>query len=257
MLEIIKFCTLWILPPAVVVFLLLCLTVLAYRKKYAGRSFLAISLLVLWFFSLRIGANLLCWPLERMYPYPDRDGQELASCNLIVLTGAGAEPGVPDFSGTGAPGPVMGKTMLTGFRLQRATGLPLLVTGGAVFKGDASEADIAVRIFKDMGIPEDSLIIENEARNTAQNASYTRELLEKRGWNKAALVVAALHAPRAAQLFRREGVDVLVFPSHYRRPGSWEPSLWRDITPTASNLEDSVAALHEYIALLAMRIGLY
>ena len=257
MLEVIKFCTLWVMPPAVVVLILLCLTLYAYKKKYSGRSILALSVLVLWFFSLRIGANLLCWPLEKMYPYPDLQGTALGQCDLIVLTGAGAEAGVPDFSGIGAPGPVMGKTMLTAVRLQKKTSLPLLVTGGAVFKGDASEADIAIRIFKDMGVPEASLVTENQARNTAQNASFTSELMEEHGWHKAAVVVAALHAPRVAELFRREGVDILVFPSHYRRPGSWEPSLWRDITPTAGNMEDSVAALHEYIALLAMKMGLY
>ncbi len=257
MLEAIKFATLWIFPPGLVILLLLGLCAYAFRRRLPGRSVLLLATLLLWALSLRPAANLLCWPLEERYAYPDLRGSELASCDLIVLTGAGAEAGVPDFSGTGAPGPIMGKTMLTGARLQRYTGLPLLVTGGAVFKGDVREADIALRIFRDLGVPEEKLISENQARNSAEIARFTQDLLEQRGWKRVALVCAALHAPRASELFRRQGLEVLVFPSHYRRPATWEPSLWRDVTPTAGNLEDSVSALREYLALLAMKLSLY
>ncbi len=257
MLEAIKFATLWIFPPGLVVLILLGLCAVAYRRSQAGRHVLLLATFLLWALSLRLTANLLCWPLEERYPYPDLNGPELASRALIVLTGAGAEAGVPDFSGMGAPGPVMGKTMLTGARLQQRTGLPLLVTGGAVFKGDVREADIALRIFRDLGVPEDKCISENQSRNTAENARFTRTLLEERGWKRIALVCAALHAPRASELFRRQGLDVLVFPSHYRRPAVWEPGLWRDLTPTAGNLEDSVSALREYLALFAMKLSLY
>lgn len=257
MLEFVKFATMWILPPGLIVLVLAALTAWFFWRRQRGRWVLALAVAMLWILSLRLTANLLCWPLEKMYPYPDLNGPELAQCDVIVLTGAGAEAGVPDFSGIGAPGPIMGKTMLTGVRLQRLTGLPLLVTGGAVFKGDVREADIALRIFKDMGVPEDRLISENQSRNTAENARFTQNMMKERGWNRIALVVAAQHAPRASELFRRQGVDVLVFPSHYRRPLVWELSLWRDLTPTAGNLEDSCTALREYIALLAMKVGLY
>ncbi len=257
MLECIKFVTLWLFPPGLIILLLLAVFAWACYLKMPGRRVLALSIVLLWALSLRLVSDLLCWPLEERYAYPDINGQELAQCDVIVLTGAGAEAGVPDFSGSGAPGPIMGKTMLTGARLQRFTGLPLLVTGGAVFAGDVREADIALRIFKDLGVPEDRLIAENKSRNTAENAHFTMVMLKEQGWNRVALVVAALHAPRAAALFKGQGLDVLVVPAHYRRPAVWEPSLWRDLTPTAGNLDDSVSALREYLALLAMKLGLY
>ena len=131
------------------------------------------------------------------------------------------------------------------------------VSGGQVRSENGSEADIALRIFGQMGIAKDMLIAENQSRNTAENARRTRELLEKRGLRKVVVVSPALHAPRVRLLFAREGLDVVMYPSHYRRSRDWNFHLLMDIMPTAENLNDVSDALHEYLGLLAIRLGLY
>ncbi len=255
MLEILKFFYQWVLPPGLIIGLLVLagLYTLIRRRKGWG-LFFGIALL-LWLLSLRAVANVVCWPLETAIAQPSPE--QVAACDLIVMTGAGSVGGVPDLGGTGQPGPVMGKSMLTAYRLQKMTGKPLLVSGGQVRSENGREADIALRIFAQMGVPKDKLLSENQSRNTAQNASYTRELLQTMGCSRVLVVSPALHAPRVQVLFAREGLDVTMFPSHYRRSEDWNFNLFYDAMPTAENLSDVADALREYLALLAIRLGVY
>lgn len=254
-MDLLRFCYMWVLPPGGVI-ALLCLGALILRlRKKAGAGWLFACALLLWVLSLRVTANLLCWPLERTYPQPPVEA--VAERDVLIMTGAGSVGGVPDITGVGQPGPIMGKSMLTAFRLQRMTGLPLLVSGGEVRAENGREADIALREFTDMGVPKDRLLFENASRNTAENASMTRDVLAGLGLSKAVAVAPALHLPRVVVLFRREGVDVLPYPSHYRRSARWTFSFLADLAPTAENLEDTAAALREYLAHAAIRLGLY
>ena len=255
MLEFVKFCYQWILPPGLVILILLLAGIFFLARRRKGWGVFFVAALLLWLCSLRIVANLVCAPLEEAILVPPME--EVAGCDLMVMTGAGSVGGVPDIGGTGQPGPIMAKSMLTAFRLQRATGLPLLVSGGQVRSENGSEADIALRIFGQMGIAKDMLIAENQSRNTAENARRTRELLQEMGLRKAVVVSPALHAPRVRLLFAREGLDVVMYPSHYRRSRDWNFHLLMDIMPTAENLNDVSDALHEYLGLLAIRLGLY
>ena len=255
MLEFVKFCYQWILPPGLVILILLLAGIFFLARRRKGWGVFFVAALLLWLCSLRIVANLVCAPLEEAILVPPME--EVAGCDLMVMTGAGSVGGVPDIGGTGQPGPIMAKSMLTAFRLQRLTDLPLLVTGGQVRKSDGREGDIALRIFAGMGVEQDKLLTENQSKNTAQNARFTKRLLQEKGFDRVLLVVPALHAPRAARLFEREGVDCVVYPSNYRRSPGWTPTLPTDLMPTADNLNDVSDALREYLALLAMRLGLY
>lgn len=255
MLEVVKFCYQWLLPPGLVILFLLLAALVLWRRGRKGWGLLLAPGLVLWLCSLRLVANLVCAPLEEAIPVPSMD--RVGECDLIVMTGAGSVGGVSDMGGTGQPGPIMAKSMLTAFRLQRATGKPLLVSGGQVRRENGSEADIALRIFGQMGIARDKLIAENRSRNTAENARFTRELLQKRGQKRVLVVSPALHAPRVRELFAREGLDAVMFPSHFRRSRDWNFQLLADTMPTAENLNDVSDALREYLGLLAIRLGLY
>lgn len=255
MLELLKFCYQWLLPPGLIIALLVCAGLyFLFRRRRGWGIFLGLALL-LWLMSLRGVANLVCWPLETAIAQPSME--EVAACDLIVMTGAGSMGGVPDIGGSGQPGPVMGKSMLTAARLQKMTGKPLLVSGGEVREENGSEADIALRIFAQLGVPEDKLIAENQSRNTAENARYTKAILERTGSSRVLVVSPALHAPRVQVLFAREGLDVTMFPSHYRRSQGWSFNLFFDTMPTAESLNDIADALREYLALLAIRAGLY
>ncbi len=255
MLDLFKFAYAWLLPPGLFIVLLAVLGLMGLWRGWRGVKHVFLLALLIWVLSLRSVAGLLCSPLQESIPMPDQDA--IASCDVLVMTGAGLVTGVPDVDGTGQPGPIMAKSMLAAFRLQKATGKTLVVSGGPVGDDTTTEADVALRIFEQMGIPEDLLVAENESLNTAQNARFTKRVLERLGCRRPLVISPALHAPRVQKLFEREGMDVVMFPSHHAVSRDRTFSLLRDLSPQMENLACSASALREHLAHLAIFLGLY
>ena len=184
---------------------------------------------------------MLVRPLETWFQPPQH-----ISGDVLLMLGNGSVGGVPDIGGTGQPSGTMAKSMLTTFRLQRMTHLPILVSGGTVFQDTGIEADIALRIFNQMGVPGNKIFAENKSRNTVENARFSAAICRQHQWTQPVLLVVAVQAPRFAMIFEREGLHVTVYPTHYRRPGSvtFDPVL--DLVPSSGNLDDSAAAMKEY-----------
>lgn len=250
---IVKFFYQWLLPPAGLFLLLVLLNGYMYYRRAAGRKALSVILAVFYLLSIRIGADLLARPLENWYPQPAA-GE--VSGDVLLMLGNGSVAGVPDMDGTGQPSGTMGKSMLFTARLQRATGLPVLTSGGMVFADTGTETDIALREFRALGVPPDKLFGENRSRNTVENARFSKELCDKYGWKRPVLLVVALQAPRSVMIFEREGLHCQVYPTHYRRGAEWHFSPILDLIPNGGNLDDSAAAIKEYLGMLALKVRL-
>lgn len=251
MLYVVKFIYQWLLPPACFIAVMAGLCVYMYRKRMSGRKVFLMLTAALYFLSIRAGANLLASPLEEAYEQP-RD----VLGDVLLMLGNGSNASAPDISGTGQPSGTMAKSMLMTARLHRMTDLPLLVAGGKVFEDTGTEADIAERSFKELGIPDSKLFFERKSRNTVENARLAHEICREHGWRRPVLLVVALQAPRTAMIFEREGMDCLIYPTHYRRTraNNFNPVL--DLVPDAGNLQDSAAAIREYMGIAALKLGL-
>ena len=200
--------------------------------------------------------------------YPCRSGFACASFGELVSAAGGSSGGcavdagkwfaggVPDITDPGQPSGTMAKSMLMTFRLQRMTGLPILVSGGQVFQDTGTEAEIAGREFREMGVAEQELFLEDRSRNTVENARLAKEICSAQGWQRPVLLVVALQAPRTAMIFAREGMDCLVYPTHYRCAAQWHFSPVQDLVPSADCLSDSAAALREYLGIAALKLKL-
>lgn len=119
---------------------------------------------------------------------------------VIVL---GAPPAAPD-----VPGPVLERRIdhaVGVFRQRRAAFL--VVSGGAVGPPPA-EAEIMRTLALAKGVPNERIIVEDQARNTFENALYTGLIMRRRGWRRAIVVTDAFHLPRSLFVFRRLGLDV-------------------------------------------------
>ena len=267
MIFVVKFFCSWLFPPGCIVLLLLFT---AFRLARKGRSkawcpVLAAGLL-LWGLSLRPVAGLLVRPLEASFAEPPQaqalkealaSGRTIAvPWDVIVVLGAGAVLGVPDFGSLDQTSGIMAKSLLLAARLHRATGLPVAVAGGRVFGDSACEADIAVRQLAELGVPRDKLLAEGQSRTTVENARNMWPLLAAHGFQRPLLIAAALHAPRAELAFRREGLSCTVWPASFRFPARTAFSAVQDLTPQAACLEDSASALKEYLGAFALRRGL-
>ena len=127
--------------------------------------------------------------------------------------------------------------------LAKQTQLPLLVSGGQVFKIEfPSEAEIMTGILKNEFNQKVSWQ-ERNSRNTAENARFTQKILSKERVQRIILVTHALHMRRAVEQFQLHGFQVMPAPTAFLSL-SEELNLF-SFLPSASALENSTSVIHE------------
>lgn len=130
----------------------------------------------------------------------------------------------------------------------------VIFSGGlaAIFEDDVPEVESAEAFFTALGLSGDRVILEGKARNTAENAVFSKELADPQPGEVWLLVTSASHMPRSVGCFRVAGFDVLPYPVDYRTPLG--PALYRPSSATTRNLEKVHFAIREYIGLVAYRL---
>lgn len=121
-------------------------------------------------------------------------------------------------------------------------------TGTLILDGEA-DADTAVRVFTALGVDRGRLILENQSRNTYENAVLSKQLVKPEPGQTWLLVTSAFHMPRSMALFRRAEFDVVPWPADYRTAGDEGFSLFRD--NAADSLQNTTLGLREWVGLLA------
>lgn len=75
------------------------------------------------------------------------------------------------------------------------------------------EADVVYKFFKLMGIPDSNIILENQSRNTRENAVFTAKIItEKAMMNSSSLLITnAMHMRRSLGCFDKVGINCVPF----------------------------------------------
>lgn len=242
----------FILPPGIfVAAIVLVACLMIYRKRWT-LALLNLTLgLALWALSTFPVANFLIQELEAEFHI-----QANPSGDVIILLGGGVIDRVPDLTGTAAPSPLMMGRVVTAARLYQRLELPIIVTGGRGFHAGAiAEAAVVKRFLVDLGVPAESIIEEDQARDTAQNAGFTAIICRQSGFSKPILLTSAHHLKRARMAFDAAGLAVNPFPAYFL--GSRNiPYTWIHLLPHISNLRTAAIALHEYVGLLYYQLPL-
>ena len=98
----------------------------------------------------------------------------------------------------------------------------LVFSGGSgdLINSSLKEADAARIFFNQMGLSERDIIYEDRARNTYENALFSKERVgveaSRRKW---VLITSAAHMPRAMGVFRQAGWNVMAYPVDYLTDG--------------------------------------
>ena len=244
-----KIVSAFLLPPGIFVLLLaLAGAVLLVRKKIAGGIFnLAVAALI-WALSTTPVADSIMSPLEKPYAQI-----KIPMGDVIVLLGGGVAQGVPDFSGKGAPSADMLFRIVTAVRLQQRLDVPIIVSGGNVYRNIDSEAGIARRLLTDLGVADGKIIMEERSRDTLGNAGYTKSICQKRGYKQPILLTSAYHLPRAVDLFKRSGLEVTAFPAGFKTATERRYG-WQDFLPSTGSLDITSDALHEYLGQIYYKL---
>lgn len=177
--------------------------------------------------------------------------QRLADAQAIVILGGGLRREQMEY-GTDAPTAFTLERLRYGAFLARRSRLPVLVSGGRVFEGGRTEADVMGAVLEsEFHVP--VRWREERSRNTHENALYSARILKQAGITRVIVVSHAVDSRRARREFRAEGLEVTIAPTLI--PES-ENGNWLQQMPSMRALHGSTLALYEIVANAAMTLGL-
>jgi uncharacterized SAM-binding protein YcdF (DUF218 family) len=237
-----------LLPPLNLV--LLCGAGLLVARKWprTGFTLSILSLLLLVVFSTKAGARLLIAPLERQSAVLTAPRE--AGGQAIVVLGGGRNSNALEYGGKDVPSYMALVRLRYAARLHRETGLPILVAGGVPEAAGESEAALMARSLReDFSVPVEWL--EEESRNTAENAMFSARMLKQAGVTRILLVTDAIHMPRSREIFAATSLDVVAAPTVLLAGGDWHLS---DFIPGGEGLRRSHYALHEWVGIAWYRL---
>ena len=203
----------FILPPGLFFVLFLFGKIIQQRFHRSGKfiTFSAITLFVL--VSIPMFSNFLLYQYETR-PALDAAALTQTPARAIVILGGGRYPDTPEYQGDTVSVATL-ERIRYGAWLQRKHKLPILVTGGVVYgDGRIAEGVLMQQVLEQAFL---AIVpwIENESRNTYENALFTKQLLEKENITNIILVTHALHMPRSIEAFEKVGFTVTPAPMGY------------------------------------------
>lgn len=131
----------------------------------------------------------------------------------------------------------------------------VIITGAAVDPSLApwGEARVLSQLLQGFGIAKERIILEEQALNTRENATYVAPILAQHRFQRALLVTSAYHIPRSVDCFRAVGVSFDTLPVDYREPKN-EPTRLKDFLPRTASLDSSCATARELFGRLVYRV---
>ena len=116
------------------------------------------------------------------------------------------------------------------------------------------EAAWAKSVLKEFNLPDSAILIEQESRNTFENAAFSRKLLQqKRLPPPYLLVTSAWHMRRAQYIFKKEGLQVIACPSG-SVTGNQKFSFWGSLVPDAGVLSGWSLYLKELVGAIVAHL---
>jgi uncharacterized SAM-binding protein YcdF (DUF218 family) len=227
---------------------LLGLALLLTRRKRLGRFLLIAGVLAVAVAGWSPLGNALLLPLEQRFP-PWNAGQG-APDGIVVLGGA-VSPVISAARGEPALNESAERMTAVAALARQYPRARIIFSGGSgsLFPGEPHEADYVAPLWESFGIPRQRVLFERQARNTAENARFTKELAHPRAGEHWLLITSAYHMPRAIGAFRRAGFAVEAYPVDWRTRG--EVDLFAPFATLAGGLARTDTAAHEWIGLLA------
>lgn len=225
------------------------LALLLIRLRRVRGAFYTALVAVAWLYlcSTSLFANLLMGHLER--DFPSRAMSVIEEADAIVLLGGAMRGDVhmgtlPDLNR-------QADRLVHAAALYKAGKAPLMLLTGGGPPGDRPEAQQMRDILAVMGVPARDMLLENQSRNTHDNALYCAILLKAKGIQRVLLVTSAFHMRRAQALFEKQGLIVVPAPTDFQRIVS--NSTVPGVLPQVGNLARTTHALHELVGYWVYR----
>lgn len=200
--------------PLTIIIILIVLGALFINRKWGKRCLWA-GIFLLWFFSNQFIANqvMMAWEPE-FKPFSEVKNHEIG----IVLTG------VTNLSKTAYDRTFFNKgadRITHALQLYREGKIKkILITGGQGLNpvNPQSEAEVLQRFLLMTGVPSADVMIEDQSKNTHENALFTKAFLTEKEINlnqEFILITSAFHIKRSKACFDKVGLQTETFPTDY------------------------------------------
>lgn len=240
----------WVAAQPLSIILLLVLAgavLLLFGRRRLGFAANLAAMLVLALCGFTSLGSLLIGPLEDRFSQPTTMPETV---DAIVVLG-GSTLGRVSMARGVAELNEAGDRLTEAVVLARRYPLARIVFSGGVgvFEpGGEPEAATAERLLLALGVLPERLVLEDQSRNTDENAELTSALLGD-DIGTVLLVTSAFHMPRSVGLFRSVGVEVVAWPTDYRSSG--EEGFVLEVANPMHNMNTVSIALKEWIGLVA------
>lgn len=248
--------------PTGLIFFLLVLALILRNKTRWWTGLVIAAVLILILAGNRWTAFSLVRFLERQYPSLKLP----VNADAIVVLGGATEVlsnprQMPEVNGAGD------RVIYAAYLYRQGAAPRVLVSGGRIDgygPTKSSQAQEMADLLVFMGVPSKDILLEEQARNTVENAQFSGELLRAHGVERLLLVTSAMHMPRAVPLFEDLGLEVIPAPADtIVSDADWNALLqagpasqFLNLLPSASSLNLTTNALKEFIGYLVNQLRL-
>ncbi len=188
---------------------------LVFRRQRAGIAFCVLALCVLWISSTPIFGRLVYWQLESRYP-PIAAGA-LAQADVAIVLGGSLAPyrsaaRLPELDDA------IDRVWYAARLYKAGTVGAILITGGNLpwNRTVRPEAHLVADLLVELGVPRSALILEDQSRNTFENAMFSKPIWDEAGYSSGYLVTSAAHMIRALAVFAKAGYPLAAAATDYQ-----------------------------------------
>ena len=234
-----KFVTVLVLPPTGPLLVAIVGLALMRRSPRIGRALAWGGVLLL----LTLATPLVSYWLTRAASdTTPLDPAQASRAQAIVILAGGIRRNAPEYGGDTLSRLSLERARY-GAKLAKQTGLPVLVSGGVVFRGRPESEVIRDALEQEFGVK--VRWVETKSRDTRENALYSAEILRAEGVSRIVLVGHAFDIPRGKGEFESNGFEVIPAPTVIPTLTFENPS---DFLPGMGALLGSYYACYELLA---------
>ncbi|MDA0689001.1 MAG: YdcF family protein [Proteobacteria bacterium] len=219
--------------------------------QQVSRNLLALlALLLLLIGSAPVGEWLIA-PLETRF---QANAALPAQVDGVIVLGAAVNPQLSDAWGQTELESSADRLTAFAYLASLYPQAQLVYTGGSasVAEQEFKEADYVGFLLAQIGLGQAAIIYESASRNTAENVSNSKPLVNPQPGQNWILVTSAYHMPRAIGVFCQQQWPVHAYPvDHHSQPAR----LWRLKFRFAENLVLLRTAMREWAGLIAYRVS--
>ncbi len=249
-----KFLPLFIYPTGLVT-VLLVLALVAWKKPRLSHLLLIGAFIVLMVAGNRYVAESLSRTLEWKYP-PLTQG---TTADGIIVLGGSTEPAIYPRSMVEVNS-AADRVLFAARLYQDGAANKIILSGGDIDFLDQSESSPAedmASLLTMISVPADALIIQNQSRNTAEDAAFSCPIARDAGMETIILVTSAFHMRRSVALFEANGCEVIPAPVDFSITDAswqklWHPSVEQfllNLVPSYSHLSTVSKVMKEYFGM--------